>query len=240
MRILQLTDLHLSPQKNSQYDHHFITAIEFINQRKVDLNIDFIVVTGDISHEGQASSYRFFFDEMDKLDLPYSIMRGNHDNNQILQACSAGRSHLWNIERFSDHHWGLYSVDTVVHGEDYGLIPEHEVLRLTAILAAAKYPKIALFMHHHLLSVGTPLVDSCKLLNADVLLALCKNYPIHFLGTGHAHTLSQQKLGQTLVSVAPALSSQWVNGTHEVHSRLASGFNIISLADRVYTETHFI
>ena len=60
MRILQLTDLHLSSQNNSQYDEHFITAINFIKHRKIELKIDFIVITGDISHEGQASSYRFF------------------------------------------------------------------------------------------------------------------------------------------------------------------------------------
>jgi len=240
MRILQITDLHLSPQENSQYDNHFTSTIEFIRQRKATLNIDYIVVTGDISHEGQASSYQLFFDEMDKLDLLYSIIGGNHDNNKTLQACSSGRKNICNIESFSDSTWRLYSLDTVVNGEDYGFIPDHEILRLTSSLTAEKDQKIALFMHHHPLSVGTPLVDSCKLINADILLSLCQDYPIHFLGTGHAHTLSQQKLGHTLISVAPAVSSQWVNGTSEVKNIMASGFNIISLTDRVYTETHFI
>ena len=240
MRILQLTDLHLSSKNNSLYDNSFTTAISFINQRKAELKIDFIVVTGDISHEGQASSYRFFFDEMDKLDLPYSIMAGNHDNNETLQACSSGRNRLRGVESFSNSAWLLYSLDTVVTGEDSGAIADSEILRLTTLLATAQDQKIALFMHHHPLSVGTPLVDSCKLLNPEALLKLCQDYPIHFLGTGHAHTLSQQKLGHTLISVAPAISSQWVNGTSEVNNIIASGFNIISLTDRVHTETHFI
>jgi len=240
MRILQFTDLHLSSENNSLYDNHFTAAINFIKQRKTELKIDFIVVTGDISHEGQASSYRFFFDEIDKLDLPYSIMAGNHDNNETLQSCSSGRNKLRSIESFSNSAWCLYSPDTVVRGEDHGAISDCEILRLTASLAAVKDQKIALFMHHHPLSVGTPLVDSCKLLNPEALLKLCQDYPVNFVGTGHAHTLSQQKLGHTLISVAPALSSQWVNGTREVKSIMASGFNIISLTDRVYTETHFI
>lgn len=240
MRILQLTDLHLSSQNNSQYDKHFTAAINFIKHRKTELKIDFIVVTGDISHEGQARSYQFFFDEIEKLDLPYSVMAGNHDHNDTLQACASGNNNLRNIESFSNCSWGLYSLDTVVNGEDSGFISDREILRLTSSLSAAKDQKIALFMHHHPLSVGTPLVDSCKLHNAEVLLALCQDYPIYFVGTGHAHTLSQQKLGHTLFSVAPALSAQWVNGTSEVKNIMVSGFNIISLTDRVYTETHFI
>lgn len=240
MRILQLTDLHLSSQNNSQYDNHFTAALNFIQQQQTELKIDCIVVTGDISHEGQVSSYRFFFDKMDSLDLPYSIMPGNHDNHETLQVCGSGRNKLRSIESFSNSAWSLYSLDTVVRGEDYGSISDSEILRLTSLLAAGKDQKIALFMHHHPLSVGTPLVDSCKLLNPKALLKLCRDYPVHFLGTGHAHTLSQQRLGHTLISVAPAVSSQWVNGTSEVEYIIASGFNIISLTDRVYTETHFI
>lgn len=240
MRILQLTDLHLSSQNNSQYDEHFITAINFIKHRKIELKIDFIVVTGDISHEGQVGSYRLFFDGMESLDLPYSIMPGNHDNYEILQACSSARNKLRDIESFSNSAWCLYSLDTVVRGEDYGSISDSEILRLTASLAAVQDQKIALFMHHHPLSVGTPLVDSCKLLNPKALLKLCQDYPVHFVGTGHAHTLSQQKLGHTLISIAPALSSQWINGTSEVKNIMASGFNIISLTGSVHTETYFI
>jgi len=240
MRILQLTDLHLSSQNNNQYDNHFTAAIRFIQQRKAELKIDGIVVTGDISHEGQVGSYRFFFDGMESLDLPYSVMPGNHDNHETLLSCSSARNKLRDIESFSNSTWYLSSLDTVVRGEDYGSISDSEILRLTASLTAVQDQKVALFMHHHPLSVGTPLVDSCKLRNPQALLTLCRDYPIHFLGTGHAHTLSQQRLGHTLISVAPAVSSQWVNGTSEVKNIMASGFNIISLTDRVYTETHFI
>ena len=167
-------------------------------------------------------------------------MAGNHDHNDTLQACASDRTNLRNIENFSDNNWGLYSLDTVVTGEDYGFISDSEILRLTSLLATKKDQNIALFMHHHPLSVGTPLVDSCKLYNTESLLVLCHDYPINFVGTGHAHTLSQQKLGHTLISVAPALSSQWVNGTSEVKNIMTSGFNIISLTDRVHTETYFI
>lgn len=240
MRILQLTDIHLSSQNNDQYDYNFTAIINFIKQRKTVLNIDGIIVTGDISHEGQASSYRFFFNGIESVDLPYSIIPGNHDDHEILQSCSSGCKRLKNIQTFSNSTWCLYSLDTVVRGEDYGTISESEILRLTAFLRTIKDQKIALFMHHHILSVGTPLVDCCKLLNPEVLLRLCRDYPIHFLGTGHAHTLSQQKIGHTLISVAPAVSSQWVNGTSEVKNITASGFNIISLTDSVYTETYFI
>lgn len=240
MRILQLTDLHLSSQNNNQYDNHFTAAIRFIQQRKAELKVDGVVVTGDISHEGQVGSYRFFFDGMESLDLPYSVMPRNHDNYETLQACSSARNKLRDIESFSNNAWRLYSLDTVVRGEDYGSISDSEILRLTTSLAAVQDQKIALFMHHHPLSVGTPLVDSCKLRNPQALLKLCRDYPVYFLGTGHAHTLSQQRLGHTLISVAPAVSSQWVNGTSEVNYTIASGFNIISLTDRVYTETYFI
>lgn len=119
MRILQLTDLHLSAQNNSQYDYNFTAVINFIKKRKTELNIDGIIVTGDISHEGQVNSYRFFFDEIESVDLPYSIIPGNHDNHETLLACSSGRNKLRDIDSFSNSTWCLYSPDTVVRGEDY-------------------------------------------------------------------------------------------------------------------------
>ena len=91
-----------------------------------------------------------------------------------------------------------------------------------------------------MIPVGTPLVDVCKLVNADDLLNIFHDSPVKFIGTGHAHTLFQRKIGNILVSVSPALCSQWENGTSTVNIVNNSGFSIISFDEKIFIETHFI
>ena len=84
------------------------------------------------------------------------------------------------------------------------------------------------------------LVDVGNLMNSEDLFDICHDGPVKFIGTGHAHTLFLRKIDNILVSVSPAICSQWENGTSTVSIVNNSGFNIISLNERVFIETHFI
>jgi len=241
MRILQITDLHLSSVEDNNINNiTFLKLIEFIKIHKETLNIDMIVVTGDISHHGEMDSYRFFYDEMEDLHYPYAVLHGNHDDKKNLNPQGFKLKNCFPIEDLSNDQWGLASVNTVIAGKDYGIVSDSEMIRLSKKLDKAIGKKIVLFMHHHPIAVGTPLVDSCNLFEAEIFLNLCQRYSVNFVGAGHAHTLCQQKLGQTLFAISPAVCSQWKNGTNEVKTIDASGFSIISLGEIIHTETYFI
>jgi len=57
---------------------------------------------------------------MAKLEIPYTVMGGNHDNNETRHKYSLDAKHMGMISTYSTPHWALYHLDTVVAGEDYG------------------------------------------------------------------------------------------------------------------------
>lgn len=244
MRILHITDTHLFSDESSlqakiHYDS-FINFISYFNEYRKMLNVEHIIVTGDISHDGGTLSYELFFKNMDRLSLPYAILPGNHDDVGNLDAAMKVAKNAVTVEQLSNASWALFGLNSVVPGEDYGIIHKDALHKLREDVKGTTRENIAIFLHHHLIPVGTPLVDVCKLMNADDLLGICHDSPVKFIGTGHAHTLFQRTIENILVSVSPALCSQWENGTSTVNIVNNSGFSIISLDDNIFIETHFI
>lgn len=240
MRIIHLTDLHLSTSTDKENNFIFTKAIKFIEKEKNNLKIDCIIITGDITHHGEAESYELFFNHIETLKIPYAVIPGNHDCKNTLKNSKVKCKYITNIENISNNEWLLCQVDSTIEGQDDGLISESEVEKLQEKIVNNPRNKIALFLHHHPINVGTPLVDSCKLTNPEILFSLCEKYPILFIGTGHAHTLFQQQRDNTLISIAPALSSQWKSGTQTVKKVHISGFNVISLNKEINIETYYI
>ena len=243
MRILQLTDIHLSSNNctESEVNHqNYIAVIDFIIKNKNTLRFDAIVVTCDISHDGSSLSYERFFHEIERVNSPYAITPGNHDNPTNMLNDSTKKDNLLPIESIFNEQWALFSLDTVVTGENYGIISTEKLQELENKVQKTPQKNIAIFLHHHIFPVGTPLVDICNIQNPSDFIEFCQRYPIKFVGSGHAHTLFQQKKGNVLFSVSPAVCSQWINGTHEVRFADTHGFSVISLNEPTYIETFFI
>ena len=81
MKIIQLTDLHLVPegQKIHEIDpsQRFEQALANIKLRHPDL--DLLVITGDLCNEGDTPSYRLLRELLEKYELNYQLVLGNHD-----------------------------------------------------------------------------------------------------------------------------------------------------------------
>ncbi|MBG6243970.1 hypothetical protein CS369_02365 [Candidatus Symbiopectobacterium sp. 'North America'] len=212
MRVLHITDTHLFSNESSvQAKVHyegFINSISYFNENRRIFNVDHIIVTGDISHDGGTLSYKLFFKNMDKLSLPHAVLPGNHDDIGNLDVAIKVAKNAVTVEQLSSASWALFGLNSVVPGEDYGVIRKETLYKLREGLKGTACENIAIFLHHHLIPVGTPLVDVCKLVNADDLLNICHNGRVRFIGTGHVHTLFQRKINNILISVSPALCSQ--------------------------------
>ncbi len=238
MRIIQLSDIHLTSDREatlfgiSSY-HHFEQIIEEINQVLQIKSADLIIVSGDITHDCGPATYRYFLQAMESLKTPYLVIPGNHDILENLHQATATESlhYMLSAQEYSAAGWYIAAVDTVVTGEDYGFIPPERLAALEKKLPAST--NIALFMHHHPLPVGTPIVDQCRLTHPQGLLSLCEKHQVKFIGCGHAHTPCVKKHLGTTISVAPAVSFQWLPGTETVAISKGFGFSIIELADNI-------
>ncbi len=195
MRVVQLTDLHLTDNQNQKLletdtYHNFSYVLKEINRMKNKKHIDLIIISGDITHDCKVSVYDYFLEKIESLNIPYIIIPGNHDIKQHLDQAISERlpGFLINEQEYRYKEWYITSVDTVVEGEDYGFITAENMEKLNQKLTANSGSNIALFMHHHPTPVGTPIVDECKLLNSDNLLKLCVKHKVKLTGCGHAHT----------------------------------------------------
>ncbi len=100
-RFALLTDIHIDINApNPTQDLH--NSVDQINQSD---SIDFILVTGDIADKGDGASLRLAKQELDRLQRPYYIVQGNHDQKWSESGCLDFK-HIFGYERFKFEHRG--------------------------------------------------------------------------------------------------------------------------------------
>ncbi len=86
MRIIQITDLHIGQEGASDYG---------VDSRANFLNIlaevkfaapDYLVITGDLCmKKGEEVTYQWIRERLEKLDIPYLLIPGNHDSAAMMR-----------------------------------------------------------------------------------------------------------------------------------------------------------
>jgi Icc protein len=81
VKIAQITDIHIGPL-NERYlgidlRENFLRTLDDVVKNKPD----YIILSGDLAYDmGEKESYVWVKSEMEKIDIPYRIMAGNHDS----------------------------------------------------------------------------------------------------------------------------------------------------------------
>lgn len=207
-KVLVLTDLHVRGvgQTNLGVDalERFVEGLEHATTNHPDAA--HIVLMGDIAHSGKTSEYARVKTVLDTIDIPVTIMCGNHDNRDNLLSVfpDTGTTLDGFIQSFVDvDNTRLIMLDTLDgppfrndhHG---GMLCENRLTWLRAALDTAK-GRVLVFLHHPPHSVGFPGMDDIRLKNGKALLALLNEYPnvAHIL-CGHIHrTISGSVDGQS-------------------------------------------
>ena len=101
-RFAQLTDLHLSPN-NPKPTEDLLRSVAQINAMG---NIDFVLVTGDITEEGDRASMEKVKSCLDLLKVKYYVALGNHETKWSDSGCTAF-GEIFGSERFEFEHKGF-------------------------------------------------------------------------------------------------------------------------------------
>ena len=101
-RFAQLTDLHLSPN-NPNPTEDLLRSVAQINATD---NIDFVLVTGDITEEGDRAMLEKAKSCLDLLKVNYYIVLGNHETKWSDSGCTAF-GEVFGSERFEFEHKGF-------------------------------------------------------------------------------------------------------------------------------------
>ncbi|MBE8598140.1 metallophosphoesterase family protein [Xenorhabdus sp. BG5] len=237
MKVIHLTDIHLTQNREQKifdvdpYENFDFVCEEICRIKKIT-EIELTVISGDITHNGDVDAYRYFLKKMEALMIPYIAILGNHDlkSNFNIAVTEENNSFIIHSREYKNKSWNIISIDTVVEGEVFGFISKDNLAELERKMIKNSKCNTAIFMHHHAIPVGTPIVDSYILNNGKELLDLCEKYKIKFIGSGHAHTPRIWYYNRMTTCVAPAVVSQWLPGIDTVKISRGFGFNIIDFS----------
>lgn len=101
-RFAVVTDLHIKAGTNQPTEDLRLS----VNQINHDDSIDFVLVTGDIADAGDGASLRIAKQELDRLNKPWYILEGNHDQNWS-ESCCMDFKKIFGYERFHFEHKGI-------------------------------------------------------------------------------------------------------------------------------------
>ncbi|MFK7936231.1 MAG: metallophosphoesterase [Saprospiraceae bacterium] len=234
MKIIQLTDLHIGAADEKPHDidvrQNFLTTL----QAAVERRPDYLVVTGDLCLDvGDRAVYEWVKGELDKINIPYEVQAGNHDDVAILADVFGLNAQLNNGDLFYKKRLGeqfFYFLDTSKYTLSQSQMQWFEQELSTVV------EDVYLFIHHPPIYGGVPFMDiKHPLVNRDEVadLLLRSNRRIHVF-CGHYHVDKVIQKGNLTVYITPSLYFQINDGYEEFqldHRRV--GFREIILEDEM-------
>lgn len=244
--ILQLTDLHLSADRNKMvngingYDGFNNTLQQALSSHT---HCDLILLTGDLVNEIDTSIYDYIFTKLTATGVPFACIPGNHDvtdilnpeaefNHQQLIACKPD-SRLLNQHIIETKHWQILLIDSSMAGKIYGNISNVTQTWISKQLTHNNKPAI-IVMHHHSLPIGSKWMDKHILNNADDFWQTIMPFKqVKAVISGHTHQKSHQTHQSVDVYTTPSTNYQYKpkQDTFAYDELMTPGYRWIRLYD---------
>jgi 3',5'-cyclic-AMP phosphodiesterase len=146
-----------------------------------------MLVTGDISQDYSADSYRQFVAAIGPLDLPCHYLPGNHDDPHVMRLHMQGER-LFGQKRILAGNWQILMLDSTVRGRPGGYMSDAEMQLIDAAVAAEPERHLLLVMHHNPILVESRWLDQHWMVNGEQFLAHVSRYPqVKGVLWGHVH-----------------------------------------------------
>ncbi|MEB3341938.1 metallophosphoesterase [Okeania sp.] len=218
-RFAVASDLHIAlPQTISESKHRFhlveisIPALEFVLEHLSKLNIDFLLIPGDLTQDGEPDNHTWLSKKLATLPYPVYVVPGNHD-----VPVKFANDYSIDLADFPSyyHHFGydnlqrLYYTKQVLPGvriiglnsnqfdvsgkQEYtGGLDAEQLNWLQQVLNSAEEELIIVMIHHNVIEhlpdqSNNPLGRRYMLKNRSVLLDILKSYSVKLIFTGHLH-----------------------------------------------------
>ena len=168
MLIAQLSDPHyMSPDVRlfGRLDTagYLERAVEHLNA----IEPDAVLITGDLTNDGDASVYAAFAAIVSGLRAPFFVLTGNHDDRELTRRRFAEDGYLpdrgplcYAIDRFAVR---LIALDTLVPGEPWGRLGPEQLDWLDAKLREVPDKPTLVALHHPPFRTGIGHLDHSML-----------------------------------------------------------------------------
>lgn len=225
MLIAQITDTHVVEAGTRAYmdqvDTNAMMAKAVDRLNALDPRPDLVVVTGDLTDHGTAAEYAELKAQLARLELPFYLVIGNHDDRQTLLA-ELDYAHLASARPFVQYTVDHLPVRLIVldstsdehHRGDYC---QERLDWLAARLAEDVGKPTIVALHHPPFDTGIATMDALGPGWADGLVAAIAGRPnVVRVLCGHVHRSIQTLVGGRLASICPSTA-------HQVNLDLAAG-----------------
>lgn len=211
MRIVQLSDLHLRDRVlDSGIDPWQAWAQALARAASVRPRPDLLLLTGDLTDDGAPATYRRLAATLAASGLPFAVLPGNHDERGALRVAFPDQA--WShpvlaCQRIDVGAGSLLLLDTVVPGEEGGLLSEAQFAWMTAHCPSDR--PVVLALHHPPFAVGIAGMDRIACRGGDALAAWLDERPqVEALCCGHVHRHVTGLFAGRLAQTAPATVHQ--------------------------------
>lgn len=198
MNILHISDIHFRKnyeQSNDEYKSMLsemrcplIPLTECVKEAQSNMPIDLVIISGDLTEDGEIEDYRFLKCYMEELidDAKMVVTLGNHDIKENFRAGWLGKQPSkapYNvIEEFDNFY--VVSFDNSVHGNNHGHVSDKQFAWLKSTFEQIRDKPIIFVTHHHLLREQS--TTTC-LPEAESLLKILQDQDIICIMNGHTH-----------------------------------------------------
>jgi 3',5'-cyclic AMP phosphodiesterase CpdA len=216
-RFAIVSDLHVAcPHTIWNHPNRFhlvevsIPALESVLEHLTQLDIDFLLLPGDLTQHGEPDNHAWLQQRLAKLPFPTYVVPGNHDvpvlkgNQQSI--AFADFPYYYRKFGYSEPEKCYYSCQVLPgvrliglnsnsfneRGEQIGRLDNEQLLWLEEVLATATDELILVMIHHnvveHLPNQSHHAIANRYMLdNAAELLQMLRRYKVKLVFTGHLH-----------------------------------------------------
>lgn len=166
MNLLHISDIHFRRQYPDCQEGYqgmlaamqnpLIPLTECLRLAQQRATIDLVVISGDLTEDGDVEDYRYLKEQLHRLlgDVEIIVTLGNHDikSNFHIGWCgtAASESPYNQVKCYSD--MAIVAFDNSRYGASDGVVDEQQFHWLQQTLAELKNLPIVLVTHHHLLA----------------------------------------------------------------------------------------
>ena len=217
-RLLHLTDLHLFGAPDHRLlgqDTRRTLELVLARARAKHWPPNAIVLTGDLVHDAKAVAYQELRRRFDALGVPYYCIPGNHDRLDLLVGhLDAGAASALRVVAAGT--WDLLLLDSTVPNQEGGHLSANTLAGLAVHRGAVHARPTLVFMHHHLVPLGSRWIDTMQVDNsAEVIAELARNPGIRAIVYGHVHQAAEQHSHGLRLLATPSTCVQFLPGSDD-------------------------
>lgn len=233
LNFVHLTDSHLGNNYSDQYKglktfESLRSVCLLIQASHTDL--DFILVTGDISQTGTKESYALFQSILAEFKIPVYCLPGNHDDANLIQSLYPD-SPVEHVSFIQLKRTILILINTAVLNEEFGFVKPEHLSEISNYLDQNPSKSAIVAMHHPVISTNTPWMDKITVQNAELVYKYFQQQEnIKLVLNGHAHMDIKTKTSGTTFISTPSTCYQFKPGAETTeYDTLSPAYRLVSV-----------